>query len=322
MIVFGLFSGCSEQIIDDGIGEIVSGEEEIATNTSLTAGERNIISNEKIFVAEENDYLYLPFEAWSDDGESFMFRKYDAPDSICTDWYSYDLNSDDVESIVSIFKSYIDSVSPDGKWTASLSGTGDVVVTNNDTNISELIPNSNWFRESARCDDFLISWSPDSTKFYVKDGLMVFSVETFDKLFKIPSNSGWRWSPDSQSVAGMTVNVTSEKGWISTGSPVLLEFYILDANGQNRQDITSIEGYNKDGDLEIPWGGFGFDWSPDSQYIVYGSNGALYLVNLQTMIADILVSGEGTYLNPRWSQDGQKILYQIDSQIWMITFGY
>jgi len=149
-----------------------------------------------------------------------------------------------------------------------------------------------------------ISWSPDSTRFFIKDGNVVFSVEpTMKEIYRptVGEKKGgdqWRWSPDSKKVIGYSYN--------SFG------FYILDMNDKNKQGFLlktdAMDGTVFNGDA---------DWAPDNIHIVYAYDKALYIINSKTGKHKKISVDQADYKNPRWSPNGKIIIYQKDNEIWM-----
>lgn len=157
-------------------------------------------------------------------------------------------------------------------------------------------------------------WSPDSTKFFAGDGNVVFSVEPELKEIYRPTAkeetqyTHWRWSPDSKKIL---VSGRSSS-W----------FYILNVQSKTKR------GFLLPADIRQSYGSGGdADWASNSRDVVLVSNSspyqyerdqALYVINTETGKDVQITAAMGDYKNPRWSPDGEKIVYQKDGEIWMI----
>ncbi|MBI2459595.1 MAG: PD40 domain-containing protein [Parcubacteria group bacterium] len=203
--------------------------------------------------------------------------------------------------------------SPDGKYIAfyddqnwNQDGRGVSVIKSNAKSLSEMVfLGRTAFIETERSPwEEYIFWSPDSTKLFVKDSNVIFSVEpTIREIYRPRGEKKWgdqwRWSPDSKKVLGSAYN--------SFG------FYIIDLNNKEKHGFLLKTDFMKSQDFEAG----SVDWAPDSIHIVYAFDKALYIIDSKTGKHKKIIADQADYKNPRWSPDGKKIVYQKDHEIWL-----
>lgn len=151
------------------------------------------------------------------------------------------------------------------------------------------------------CPGLSADWSPDGERLVVgtpdwniclidKDG------SNFEYLVHDWSSVLPTWSPDGK--------------WVAFARPF--------GGGSSIINVETLE------EKPIPGGGYG--WSPDSKQLVYMYlPGSCYLkiVNLDDMnVRNVLVLELDKYgaasLPPRWSPDGERILFEMDISIWKV----
>lgn len=201
--------------------------------------------------------------------------------------------------------------SPDGKYIAfyddqnwNQDGRGVSVIKSNAKSLSEMVfLGRTIFAETERTPwgDYIF-WSPDSTKFFVKDGNVVFSVEpTIREAYRPAADKNtlgdrWRWSPDGKKILGSIYN---------------FGFYVLNYNNEEKQGFLLIN-FRKSQDFEAG----NVDWAPDNSHIVYAFDKALHVIDSKTGKHKKITADQADYKNPRWSPDGKRIVYQKDNEIW------
>lgn len=85
----------------------------------------------------------------------------------------------------------------------------------------------------------------------------------------------------------------------------------------NKQEITILSAESSTGELDID-GSF----SPDGKYIVFNSNKQLWIANTATGEKTQLTTEAKNYSQPRWSNDGKKIVYSFGKEIRLIELSY
>lgn len=157
------------------------------------------------------------------------------------------------------------------------------------------------YKETARpWNEKLISWSPDSTKFYARDSYVVFDIISDKELFRPKDKTSrlFSWSPDSKkmiTIAGSlgfaVVDAVSGKmeGYLFTKMPV----------GFQSKDIA---------------------WMPDSRYVLvvdwgYGRKGYVYYIDTKTRTFGRIdeTEAESPYSNLLVSPDAKRLIY-VDNQ--------
>jgi Tol biopolymer transport system component len=155
-----------------------------------------------------------------------------------------------------------------------------------------------------------LAWSPDKKQIAFATGSRVFS----DIYVMNPDGSGRQrltnderverwivWSPNSQYLAFLSYDEKGEEKQI----------YVMERSG------LIIRHFLAQGDLD--WGQ-PFSWSPDSKQIVFASqrnlNLELYAVDIASGQERQLTLTQAREHNPRWSPDGENILFVSDSYLY------
>ena len=164
------------------------------------------------------------------------------------------------------------------------------------------------------------SWSPDGTRIVFprydekiqSADLFVMNADGSDvrRLTDTPelSESQPRWSPDGSQIA---FDGNTPDG--------LTGIYVMSADGQDVQRITA----------SAPPGG-GPDWSPDGSQLVFESTPArsgpddqlstqIWIMNIDGTGAHALTSGPSSNYSPRWSPDGDKIVFTHDRDVYVMN---
>ena len=110
------------------------------------------------------------------------------------------------------------------------------------------------------------------------------------------------WAPNGRLIA-----------FVSQRADASFAIFIMNANGSNRKDLTSISGNF----ALYKWlGGPSITWSPDSMRLAYDSGGDIFVINADGSGKTNLTSLIDTPIaNPSWSPDGASILVRGGYQI-------
>ncbi len=135
---------------------------------------------------------------------------------------------------------------------------------------------------------------------------------SLEKLFSEPpiygiQPSGAQWSPDGSTVAFY---------WNEKGGDIL-DIYLVPATGEIPVNITNWA------EKETPegarfFGGGRFQWSPDSQRLLYVYKGDLFVIPSSGGTPRQLTSIKGGESSPRWSPDGKEIAFIKDGNIFVM----
>ncbi len=202
------------------------------------------------------------------------------------------------------------AVSPDGKWIAFTRTTS-----NTDHQVWLIDVDGNNLRPLLRNGEFgrAPEWSPDGSKIVIETAvagkemvqhdLAIVDVETGATQLLVMSNSwegGPSWSPDGTQIVFHT----------RTAGLKCMQLFVANVeNGQIKQ-LTDWRNQQCERDST---GDFWPNWSPDGNRIAFGRklNGKeqIAILDITTNEIQILNTGDLPAGHPRWSADGQQILF-------------
>jgi len=136
---------------------------------------------------------------------------------------------------------------------------------------------------------------------------------SLEKLFAKPliygrSPSGARWSPDGSMVAFY---------WNEKGGDIS-NIYIVPATGGKPVNITNWGEEEEPSTGDRFFGGGQFQWSPDSQRLLYVYKGDLFITTPSGEAPRQLTSIKGAEASPRWSPNGKEIVFVKDGNIFIM----
>ncbi len=107
------------------------------------------------------------------------------------------------------------------------------------------------------------------------------------------------YSPDKNKVALIT-RITEDDKTVTT-------LMVRDLEEETSTEILTV---NNEEQMEVTW-------SPDSEYLIYNYGKQLWLVRADGERNRQLTTYVRSYLQPRWSEDGESLLYIIDGRIYI-----
>lgn len=207
--------------------------------------------------------------------------------------------------------------SPDNKFAAFFSNYGSedgdpnhlFVISQGAKSLSELI---NFGPVSVALESSLptIAWSKNG-KFLITGDNELFDVINKKAILPSETDGGYHrrltyLSPDESKV--LVIANFQDRTKQQDYSHETVRIFIKDLVSSQETEILSAEG--KENEIVHLDGGF----SPDGKYIVLNSNKQLWIANVVTGEKKQLTSEIKNYSQPRWSNDGKKIVYSLPGQ--------
>lgn len=157
------------------------------------------------------------------------------------------------------------------------------------------------------------SWSPDGKKIAFTSrrnggNIQIFVMGSDGQNPIRLTNEVWDqdpdWSPDGQTIA-----FTGYRNVGLRGEAWNKDIYVMDADGQNRKQLTRIAGNNSNP-----------SWSPDGQRIAFVNSGwgwgaEIYVMDGNGENSKRLTQGAGSKRGPSWSPDGKSIAFLLNNQV-------
>ena len=149
---------------------------------------------------------------------------------------------------------------------------------------------------------------------------------TVERIYSAPSLSGHltegiEWTPDSKRISYLL-----RKG---SGADAVTELWTMDAATGERKLLVSADmmkaAIQPEKQQNIQATGLGraavesYLWSPDGKSILFAGASSLALLELATVEAKTLVSGEQDVEDPKFSPDGKWVSFVRDSNLWVVN---
>jgi dipeptidyl-peptidase-4 len=149
---------------------------------------------------------------------------------------------------------------------------------------------------------------------------------TVERIYSAPSLSGHltegiEWTPDSKQISYIVRN--------GSGPDAAAELWTMDAATGERKVLVRAETMKAvmqpEKQQNIQATGLGrvstesYVWSPDGKSILFAGSSSLALLDLTTMKAKTIVSGEQDVEDPKFSPDGKWVSFVRDSNLWVVN---
>ena len=149
---------------------------------------------------------------------------------------------------------------------------------------------------------------------------------TVERIYSAPSLSGHltegiEWVPDSKRISYLARN--------GAGPDAAVELWTMDAATGARKVLVSAEtlrtAMQPEKQQNIQATGLGrvaaenYMWAPDARALLFAGSSNLVLLDLATMKAKALVTGEADVEDPKFSPDGKWVSFVRDSNLWVVN---
>ena len=149
---------------------------------------------------------------------------------------------------------------------------------------------------------------------------------TVERIYSAPSLSGQltegiEWAPDSKRISYLARN--------GAGPDAAVELWTMDAATGARKVLVSAEtlrtAMQPEKQQNIQATGLGrvaaenYMWAPDARSLLFAGSSNLVLLDLATMKAKALVTGEADVEDPKFSPDGKWVSFVRDSNLWVVN---
>jgi Tol biopolymer transport system component len=261
--------------------------------------------------------------AWSPDGAGIAFGRYPRPFEGLVELWVMDADGSDETMLTDI--GYGDpwfDWSPDGSQIvfagreegaagSEVLGDSDLYVVDVESHAVERLGGSEWA-------DFQPAWAPDgrSIAWSANGAVYVMDADGSELRELVDESAEPRWSPDSASIAFESWRddyADPEFGAYTW------ELYVRGADGTGERRLTRHRNA-QNGEA---------DWRPDGEWIVYSrwfdddvraDDSDLFVKEIGATTSRRLTFGRGSERYPRWTPDGEAIVYQSGGDLWITSF--